>query len=388
MGHAMIAGPDQQRPTSRGDAPWQRVPRRGRATRAALGSVSVCLGAALFAPAGGCSAPPKPFFESATERLVWPSPPDEPRVRYLGQFAGEITVPRSNRLRGAWNELLYGPDDPPRLITPHAVAVDATSRWLAIADTNAKCVHLLELQRPAYLRIEGSATAGALLECPVAVAWRGEQLVVADATAHAVLVVAGLSTAGGTTAGPSAVRVIGRGALQRPAGVACHPTNGLIYVSDAAMHAVLAFDESGSVVRTFGARGTGPGEFNRPGQLAFAPDGSLVIADVMSFRIQRFTPEGVFLGGFGAKGDAAGDFALPKGVAVDAEGNVWVADAQFENVQAFAPDGRLLLAFGGEGRGAGEFWLPAGMTIDGQRRLWVADSYNRRVQAFELLRGR
>lgn len=334
----------------------------------------------------GCARPAGAFFTRPQGRLVWPPLPEQPRVEYLGEFAGAIHAGGNRTFAKAWNELLYGPENPPSLVTPHAVAMNADGTHLAVADPNAVCVHVFDLDRHTYRRIDGSIATNTLLKCPIGVAWAGEDLYIVDSESHAVMRVAGLDwKAERKESGTASVSLIAQDTLRRPAGIAYNAVNDRLYVTDSGLHAVFVFDRSGLFVKSFGERGGDEGQFNFPSQIACAPDGAVLVADSMNFRVQRFDAEGEFLGMFGQKGDAAGDFALPKSAAVDARGSIWVVDAQFENVQAFTADGRLLMAIGGEGHGPGEFWLPAGVTIDVRQRMWVADSYNRRVQGFQLL---
>ena len=356
-----------------------RVPR----ARAASGAVLVI----LLPTWAGCSHAVGPIFPTPDPAIVWPNPPDAPRVRFVGQLQSSDDLGQAKRFIDAWNELLYGPVEPARLITPYAVAVDAGGHRVAVADTNGACVHVFDLGRREYERIEdygrkspdGQNTGGSPVphegRVPVGVAWANDVLCVADSKLGCVALV--------EPDGSS--RLIGTDILQRPAGVAFDPTSEQIFVCDTGMHCVFVFDLAGRLIRRFGQRGSGPGEFNFPTHLACGPQGVVVVADTLNFRIQRFAGDGTPRGMFGSKGDATGDFALPKGVAIAADGTLWVVDAQFENVQAFTSEGDLLLAFGGEGHGPGEFWLPAGICIDRQQRMWIADSYNRRVQVFELL---
>ncbi len=389
----------------------------------------------------GCAAPRRPAFLSESTGIVWPPPPDAARVRYLGELTSSADVGSRGGFKQGWNALLYGESEPDRLVTPHAVAVDASGMRIAVADTNAGCVHLFDLQRRAYTRLDdydadamvgapGAEETAAQVtprglkpaarvsdaepqtpqtplppRCPVGVAWAGATLAIADARQARIYLVEVAGGAGGAGGGRDggergggerdgsahdhgALRSFGTNLLQRPSGVAFNPTSDCWYVVDAAAHAVFVFERDGRLAFQFGQRGAATGEFNYPAQIAVAADGSIAVTDALNFRVQRFAADGALIGAFGRKGDAAGDFALPKGVAFDAAGNLWISDAHFENVQAFTPDGRLLLSLGREGSAPGDFWLPAGLCIDRQDRLWVADTYNRRVQVFQLVGGR
>ncbi|MEP0843475.1 MAG: hypothetical protein HRF43_12300 [Phycisphaerae bacterium] len=322
--------------------------------------------------AGGCARGHGELFAPSGPPIEWPRPPDPPRVRFLGEIKGSEDLHAGKSAGQVWREVLYGPEAPAMMTRPHALAVSADGDRLAVADTDAACVHVFDLARRGYRRIDDY---GGPQRVPTGVAWDGQDLWIADAKLHAVVVAA--------PAGPP--RVVGAEVLARPAGIAFDPARGWAFVSDAGAHGVVVFDRTGRLVWRFGRQGPEPGAFNYPAQIACSADGTLAVADAMNFRVQLFSPDGALIRAFGRKGDAPGDFALPKGVAFGPDGNLWVVDAHFENVQAFTPSGELLMSLGREGHAPGEFWLPAGVCIDAKRRMWVADTYNRRVQVFELL---
>jgi len=314
----------------------------------------------------------KALIQSAAGEFVWPAPPEPPRVRYIGEISGALTGSNHQSL---FQQILFGPPPERRLITPSAVAVDASGTRVAIADPNGHCVHVLDLPSNKSVSIEKAG--GAELEAPIGVVWGGDFLFVSDPPRKVV------ETFEVRELDVQHVRTVG-GVFERPTGLSQGTQSEALFVCDAAKHTVFVLDGKGAVVRKIGGPGSGPGQFRFPTNVACGDDGGIAVADSMNFRVQRFSPEGQFVSAFGKKGDAAGDLALPKGLAIDAQGNVWVVDAQFENLQVFHPQGELLLALGGEGHGPGEFWLPAGAFVDRQQRLWVADTYNRRVQIFQL----
>lgn len=173
--------------------------------------------------------------------------------------------------------------------------------------------------------------------------------------------------------------------LEQPAGIAYSPVTGQIWVVEARAHAILVLDEKGSVLKRFGSRGNGPGEFNYPTHIWIDKDGVAYITDALNFRVQIFSPEAKFLSLFGEAGDATGYFARPKGIATDSFGNIYVVDALFHVVQVFNRQGTFLYKFGSQGHGQGEFWMPSGIFIDDHDYIYVADSYNSRVQIFQLI---
>ena len=206
-------------------------------------------GLLLLTGVTGCAAPALDVLVPRDPSLVWPKAPDAPRVRYLGALTGSEDV-RGQRSLGQWlHEIVHGPTEPVRLVTPHAVAVHADGNRVAVADTNGSCVHVFDLAKRAFERISTCGKGGPALESPVAVAWVGDALWVADSELHAVAI---LEPSG-------AGRMIGRDQLRRPAGMTVCPANELCYVSDAEAHAVLAFDRTGQLVFQFGSRGGGAG---------------------------------------------------------------------------------------------------------------------------------
>jgi DNA-binding beta-propeller fold protein YncE len=148
---------------------------------------------------------------------------------------------------------------------------------------------------------------------------------------------------------------------------------------------MLGFD--GTMRESFGSRGTEPGQFNFPTNIARAADGRLFVTDSMNFRVQIFDADGQYVRAFGRVGDGWGDFNKPKGVAVDSNGHIYVVEGLNDVVQIFDDTGHLLLVFGGSGTGSGQLWLPSGIAIVNDV-VYVADAANRRVQMFEYVKDR
>lgn len=79
---------------------------------------------------------------------------------------------------------------------------------------------------------------------------------------------------------------------------------GRIYVLEGQSQELRVFDRNGLHVRTIGRQGGGPGEFNQPIGLAWAPDGTLWVVDPQNNRISVVDTSGAFvaahhaLGGF------------------------------------------------------------------------------------------
>jgi len=331
--------------------------------------ILLLLTAGLFC---GCAKPAGPVFQMGFSSIVWPKSPDRPRIRYIGQLAGEQSL---NRGRSAWESLgrvFRGPEALVGFTTP--VSVAAQGDRVCVADSQAPAAYFMNLATRVFTASRQAGGGG--VGQPMDVEFMNDEVAVADGRRAEVLVFA---------PDGSYRRTIGSGALKRPVSIAWDAEGGQLFVVDAAAHGVVAFDASGRERWRRTARGTGPGQFNFPAGLTYRANVGLVVADSMNARVQVLSPSGDPLRAFGRKGDAAGEFSLPRDVAVDSQGHIYVLDSQFENVQIFDGEGRLLLAFGQEGQGPGEFHLPSGISIDNQDRIWIADAYNRRVQVFQYL---
>ena len=317
---------------------------------------------------------------AAARPLVWPPPPEQPRIRYVTTYRGINDF--KTRKMPKWKTLLLGAEDPNSrpsdvMVKPYGVAVSRLGR-VYVTDTAARRVFVFDPEAKAVSFV-GEKGPGKLTK-PIGVAVDGEgKVFVADTTVNRVF--------GYDLQGQLAIAIGREGDLESPSGLAVDRARNLLYVADAKKHHVLCYSTvDGSVVRTIGRRGGGPGEFNFPTNLFVNRNGRLYVADTMNFRIQMFNPEGGFLGEFGTQGDTPGTLNRPKGVGVDSEGHIYVADSSFNNFQVFDAAGQLLLYVGSGGTEPGEFILPAGLCIDDRDRIYVADQGNARVQVFEYLK--
>ena len=365
----------------------------------------------------------------ATRDIVWPEPPETPRIRYVGQLNNEKDVGKTlgffSKMKGA----LAGNSGESFLSIerPHDVYVLDGTRFfvtdgaigkLVLFDTEARSAKVVgesgegQLSKPMGL---GGAPAGTVY--------------VADATQDRVVAFDRDGNFVRSYGGPQH--------FMNPVDVATDRERDRLYVVDSYLHQVLLFslttgefmgligrdeDDLQAKRRRFAGvwsggvhgasddddgtppdsvpeevdisreprdlvlnRGIDPGEFRYPAFVAVGPDGHIYVTDQMNFRLQAFDTDGVFLREIGAQGLTPGSFARPKGVAVDTEGHIYVADAAFNNIQIFDADGQLLLNFADGGVDEGQVFLPLGIEIDAQNRIYVADRYNNRIQVYQYL---
>ncbi|MBI5863120.1 MAG: 6-bladed beta-propeller [Planctomycetes bacterium] len=342
-----------------------------------------CLAAALpvaflaLALATGCQSE-QPIFAKSGSPLAWPEPPQTPRIRYVGQLrAASDLKPRRSLLESVGEALVGGPAAQP-LYGPRAVLHTTEGDRLWVADAGGRCLHLFDLAQRRYQRVTQVGTTR--LMSPVGLcAGPAGSLYVCDSES-------GLLHRLSDADGKSLESVILPDSISRPVALRYDPSHDEIFVADVQGHDIKVLARNGALRRTLGHRGTGPGEFNLPCDLALVGE-KLWVADTGNQRVQCLALDGTPVSTLGSPGDAPGNLALPKGLALDSAGHVYVVDARFENFQIFDREGRLLLTVGAEGAGPGEFSLPSGIFIDSKDRIWLCDTYNRRIQVFDYLAG-
>jgi DNA-binding beta-propeller fold protein YncE len=168
----------------------------------------------------------------------------------------------------------------------------------------------------------------------------------------------------------------------KPTGLGVAP-DGRIFVADTHYSRVLVYSATGAAHAEFGRRGTGPGEFLMPTDVAVAADGTIYVGEYGgNDRISRFSPAFEYLGSFGGPGTGPAQLQRPQALLLDHDQRLWVADACNHRICCFDPDGTLRASFGHEGAGPGELRFPYGVDWLSDGTLVVAEYGNNRVQRF------
>ena len=88
---------------------------------------------------------------------------------------------------------------------------------------------------------------------------------------------------------------------------------GNIYVLDNQLSEVKVYDPSGKYSKTIGREGEGPGEFRRPGDMFFLPDGNLGVMQTVPGKIVMLKPSGEPAGDFPLSAPEGGGYQVLRG---------------------------------------------------------------------------
>jgi DNA-binding beta-propeller fold protein YncE len=370
---------------------------RSRKPLALLLLLAVCLALPLSARAdkkkkADAPAPtvgPRKFSFDPT-KLVWPSPPNIARVRWLDYFAGakiDYTPAANAKPKATWMDRLAGGQSssekfnpktfPFQLIGPYGIAVDSKG-MVYVADQKVGAVfifnpetHDTQLIRNGYEAHFGWINGLAIDD--------DDRLFVSDGKMHRILIF---------NTKHEVENQITEG-LADPVGIALDTANRFLYVVDTQLDQVIVYDaDTLKLLRRIGTGGknhylTTPGDFGAPQGVALDKDGNVYVTDTLNNRVEIFDADGNFISLFGKNGDGPGYFARPKGIAVDGDGHIWVADEMQDRLQVFNRDGQLLTYIGsGHGNLPGQFKALVGVAIDKQNRVFTTEQYPGRLQAF------
>jgi DNA-binding beta-propeller fold protein YncE len=332
----------------------------------------------LLAPSGAAAGGKKKKGPAAPNiPLVWPLPPEKPRIKYIQSIYGANDV--ESVKKASFLDRVAGiqiKNFEPTFLKPHGVAVDSRGR-IYVSDSSFGIIYVLDRDQKKVTFIGRSPQLR--IKVPLGITVDGkDRLWVADAVAQHVYAFDG--------DGVPLMALGQQGEMANPTSVAVDDTLHRLYVVDSRAHCVRVYDsESGQSIGKFGERGSQPGQFNFPTNIALDHKGNIYVTDSMNFRVEIFNPEYKFLRTFGTQGNRFGQFLMPKGIALDSNDNIYVVDADFDNFQIFDQQLHLLMFLGGMGQSPGTFWLPEDIYVDRNNNIYVTDQNNRRVQIFKLL---
>jgi len=211
--------------------------------------------------------------------------------------------------------------------------------------------------------------------------------------------------------------------------------DGNLWATDVGGHIVVKMTRDGQPLLTIGTKGeagewneaTGSHKLNQPNDVVLDGNGDVFVAQGHTpgaegdARVLKFDKNGKFIKSWGGKGSGPGQFQVAHGIAIDAKGLVWVADRENQRIQLFDQDGKfvrevkykglpcsldigrqymymvngfagqvlrldlngkVLAAMGKPGKGPGEFGEAHMIAVSQKDEIFVADSVNAALVKF------
>lgn len=182
------------------------------------------------------------------------------------------------------------------------------------------------------------------------------------------------------------IRAFGEGLYARAHGMRLDRDDN-IWTTDVVGHTVMKMSPKGDVLLTLGMKGQA-GSWNEaansrlldePTDVAFAANGDVFVVQghgKADPRVLKFDKMGRFLKTWGGKGSEPGQFDIAHSVLVDGRGLVYVADRQNRRVQVFDADGLFIRAWKYAG-------LPCGLAFGPDQQIYLASGFAGQILALD-----
>lgn len=314
--------------------------------------------------------------EDSQAQILWPAPPGQPRIKYVGSLKTEEDV--TGQQKSTWRDTLLGKKKVSQglLNKPYGVHSDSNGR-IYVADTGKPGLVVFDLKNQ-KVSTWGNEGQGSIKKAVGVTSDSDGNVYVSDAFEKRVIKF--------DREGNFLDVIAGKEVIGSPAGLVYDDMSRQLFLVDVKKHQILVFNDAGELLFNLGERGNKDGQFNYPTNITLnASSRQLYVADSMNFRVQIFNIDGTFINAFGKNGNTPGNFSRLKGLGVDSRGHIYAVDAAFNNFQILNQNGELLLAVGKAGNKADGFYLPAGAHVDRNDRIYVADQLNQRIQIFQYL---
>jgi DNA-binding beta-propeller fold protein YncE len=154
-----------------------------------------------------------------------------------------------------------------------------------------------------------------------------------------------------------------------------------LWATDVSAHVVMKLSPNGDVLLTLGTKGeagewnetTGSRRFDQPNDVAVAANGDVFVVQGHTPgpkgdpRVLKFDAQGRFIKSWGGKGTGPGQFQVAHAIAIDREGLLWVADRENQRVEIFTADGAFVREIAYKG-------LPCDLDI-GRRSIFMVNGF-------------
>src|SRR5687768_2946988 len=131
---------------------------------------------------------------------------------------------------------------------------------------------------------------------------------------------------------------------------------GNLWATDVGGHVVVKMNRDGQALLTIGTRGeagewneaAGSRKLNQPNDVVVADNGDIFVVQGHTpgpngdARVLKFSKDGTFIKSWGGKGSGPGQFQVAHGIDIDAKGLLWTADRENQRIQVFQQDGTFV----------------------------------------------
>ena len=162
--------------------------------------------------------------------------------------------------------------------------------------------------------------------------------------------------------------------VECPCGISVS-ADGRIYICDHGNHCITVYDEQGRFLFAFGSKGSGPGCFDRPRDIAFGSDGLVYVVDLGNNCVSVWSKEGTFKRYFKPK-------YQPDCIAATNDNHLLITSSSSHTVMVYTLEGELIHQFRVQGSDPGRINGSWGICVDDNELVYVVYCRNNCVQVF------
>lgn len=305
-------------------------------------------------------------------RIVWPLPPLQPEIEFVGIYATENDFTR--KAQDIWTDAVSG-DYESVLGRPFGVVANTDGR-VYIADNFSNGIFCFDFTAKKIYQFNALSKFGFILDLEKDA--RGN-LYAVDGLRKIIHVF--------DAQGNPLFLIDDEKYLESPSYITIDNNLSRIYVSQGRQHKISAFTLSGDFIFEFGGPGTDKGFFAAPQGLAVDKNSRLFVADMLNSRIQVFDKNGQYLYDFEFVGDAFTGYENPKDIEFGPDGNLYIVDQRKALLVSYSIDGKYRYSVGGNTRTTHPlgFSSPSALDIDSEGKIYITDQLNKRLTIWQIM---